>query len=144
MREWSLRKPKLLLFHWRGVPFSSNELRELTAQPPTDFVQAWFAETSSDPRAGPVQRRGSDQTGGQVPQGFNERRRKMNGGPIDRGSDRIAVSACVSARDQVTYLPVRTLLRAGRVPAQLVDGLGSACTVVSEEVQGMVLVLSWV
>ena len=83
MREWPLREPRFLRFRGRGVPFSSDELRELPTEPPADFVESWFAKASSDPRARLVQGWGSDQTGGQFPQRLNERWGEVDRGPIN-------------------------------------------------------------
>lgn len=49
MREWPLRESGPLHFCGRGVPFSSDELRELPTKPPSDFVETWFADASGDP-----------------------------------------------------------------------------------------------
>lgn len=92
VRERSLRKTGLLLLRRRRVSLSGNKLRELTTEPPANFVQTWFAETPSNPRAGLVQRRGGDQTSGQVPQRFNECLCEINRGAIDRGGDCVTIS----------------------------------------------------
>ena len=96
MRKWPLRESRLLHLHGGGFSFSSDELRELTTEPPTDFVEAWFTKTSGDPRARLIQRRDSDQTGGQIPQRLDEYRGEINRGSIERGTDCIAISTCGS------------------------------------------------